>query len=215
VNIISSNFADELTEKEMRDAYVEAQTRVRIAHQIRSLRTQREWSQGDLGKRLGKQQSNVSRLEHVEIGKYTLSTLFELASVYDVALIVDFASYPDFLQRTADLSPNNLQRPSFDRQALEPLCNDHLPVVSGFGQQPITLSELLSPLTFNVNPALQYTPPSEIAQWNPFAFRHGQLNQQGYPPPVGLIVENSETRELPSHASAFKSLISQSQLRCA
>jgi transcriptional regulator with XRE-family HTH domain len=139
VPVISCKFADELAEKDMRDAYVEAQTRVKIAHQIRSLRTQRNWSQGDLGKRLGKPQSNVSRLEDVEVGKYTLSSLFELAAVFDVALIVDFASYPDFLRSTGDLSPRNLQRPIFDRQSLQELCEDSH--VAAQSQHPFTWPE--------------------------------------------------------------------------
>jgi len=122
VSVISSKFADELSEKEMRDAYVQAQTRVKLAHQIRSLRTQREWSQGKLGELLGKPQSNVSRLEDADVGKYTLSTLLELASAFDVAVRVEFASYPDFLESTADLSPVALQVKSFDRAALQPLC---------------------------------------------------------------------------------------------
>lgn len=122
MSVISSKFADELNEKEMRDAYVQAQTRVKLAHQIRSLRTQRKWSQGELGERLGKPQSNVSRLEDADVGKYTLSTLLELASAFDVAVKVEFASYPDFLESTADLSPTALQVKSFDRAALQPLC---------------------------------------------------------------------------------------------
>jgi transcriptional regulator with XRE-family HTH domain len=121
--VISKRFADELADKEMRDAYVEAQTRVKIAHQIKSLRTQREWSQGDLGELLGKPQSNVSRLEDVNVGKYTLSTLFELASAFDIALLVQFVTHEEFLRRTADLSSEKLQVPSFDRAALQPLCD--------------------------------------------------------------------------------------------
>ncbi len=124
MTVISKRFADELTEKEMRDAFLEAQTRAKIALQIRALRNQRGLSQGALGEQMDKPQSNVARLEDREIARYTLSTLFELASVFDVGLIVEFVPYEYFLSRTQDLSHSHLQVHSFTRDALEPLCHD-------------------------------------------------------------------------------------------
>ncbi len=126
MSLISKRFADELVEKDMRDAYLSAQTHAKISHQIRALRLQRGWSQGEFGEKLGKPQSNVSRLESREEGKYTLQTLLELASALDVGLVVEFAAYEDFIRRTSDLSPASLEVPSFSRQALEPLCQDSL-----------------------------------------------------------------------------------------
>src|SRR3954465_1191506 len=41
VTVITKRFADELTEKEMRDAYLSAQTRMRLANQIKAIRSQR------------------------------------------------------------------------------------------------------------------------------------------------------------------------------
>lgn len=124
MSVISKSFANELNDKEMRDAYVDAQTRVKIAHQIKSIRAQRGWSQGELGKILGKPQSNVSRLEDVQVGKYTLSTLLELASAFNVGLVVEFVPYEEFLRRAQDLSPDHLQASSFDATALDPLCQE-------------------------------------------------------------------------------------------
>jgi transcriptional regulator with XRE-family HTH domain len=126
MSVISRYFADELTEKEMRDEYLAGQTRVKIAHQIRALRNQRGWSQGLLGEKLGKPQSNISRLEDVEVGKYTLTTLLELASAFDVGLLVEFVAYDEFLRRTENLNPDHLQVPSFDRAALESLTYESL-----------------------------------------------------------------------------------------
>jgi len=124
MSVISERFADELDEKEMRGAYVSAQTRTKLANQVRAIRSQRGWSQGDFAKILGKPQSNVSRLESRDYGSFTLSTLFELASAFDCGLVVEFAPYQDFLLRTSDLSPAALQVPEFSRAALEPLCHD-------------------------------------------------------------------------------------------
>jgi transcriptional regulator with XRE-family HTH domain len=126
MSVISERFADELDDKDMRHAFLGAQTRVAIAHQIRALRNQRDWSQGKLGRELGKPQSNVSRLENVdgEEGKYSLTTLLEVAAAFDVGLSVRFIPYEEFVRQTEDLSPANLQVPSFTRAALQPLCHE-------------------------------------------------------------------------------------------
>jgi transcriptional regulator with XRE-family HTH domain len=128
MSVISKRFADELTEKKMRDAYLSAQTRTKLTNQIRTIRSQRGWSQGQFAKILEKPQSNVSRLENREYGSFTLSTLFDLASAFDIGLVVEFVPYDDFLRRTHDLTLSHLRVRSFSRSDLEPLCRD---VVAG------------------------------------------------------------------------------------
>ncbi|MER9248922.1 helix-turn-helix transcriptional regulator [Mesorhizobium sp. M0590] len=66
-------------------------------------------SQADFAQKTGKTQSVISRLESTEYGKVTVQTLLDIASGLDVALLVQFVSYPDFLQRTADMSDKALQ----------------------------------------------------------------------------------------------------------
>jgi transcriptional regulator with XRE-family HTH domain len=124
VNVISKRLADELGEKRMRDAYLAAQTRTKLVNQIRAIRTQRGWSQGDFAKRLGKPQSNISRLENREYGNFTLKTLLELANIFDCGLVVEFAPYEEFLLRTHDLAAGVLEVPQFHSAALQPLTED-------------------------------------------------------------------------------------------
>ena len=124
MSVISKRFADELAEKEMRDAYLSAQTRTKLINQIRAIRNRRGWSQGQFAEILGKPQSNVSRLENREYGSFTLNTLFELASAFDVGLIVEFVPYENFLLHTRDLSTENLQVSRFSRRALDVLTRD-------------------------------------------------------------------------------------------
>jgi transcriptional regulator with XRE-family HTH domain len=126
MSVISKRFADELAEKRMRDAYLSAQTRTKLTNQIRAIRNQRGWSQGQFAKILGKPQSNVSRLENREYGNFSLNTLFELASAFDVGLVVEFVPYDQFLRRTKDLSARALQMPSFSANSLEPLSRDEI-----------------------------------------------------------------------------------------
>jgi transcriptional regulator with XRE-family HTH domain len=109
----------------MRDAYLSAQIRTKLTNQIRAIRNQRGWSQGEFAKKLGKPQSNVSRIENREYGSFTLSTLFTLANTFDCGLVVEFVPYDDFLRRTHDLSLSHLQVQSFSSAALEPLCRNN------------------------------------------------------------------------------------------
>jgi transcriptional regulator with XRE-family HTH domain len=107
---------EELAQKPYRDAYVAEHVRQGIAHQIRALREDREWKQGELSQALGKPQSVVSRLEDPSYGKVTVQTLLELASVFDVALQVRFVSYSSFLKQTRDLSKSSVKVAPFDKE---------------------------------------------------------------------------------------------------
>ncbi len=191
--LISESFADELTDKEARDAYVEAQTRVRVAQQIRTLRQQRDLSQKQLGDMMGKPQGNVARLEDKEVARYTLTSLFELASAFDVALIVEFADFPEFLERTEDLSANNLKRKSFDRDDLNRLCNIYEPVAlkiphGSFSNytsvQNAYLTHGSSPIPTAIcprseQPTLAPSLPKEHVKIRKVPFHFGQAQQQG------------------------------------
>lgn len=104
----------ELRDKDYRDGFVEGHVRTGLAYQIRALREARDWSQEELGKRLGTSQSVVARLENPDYGKFSLTTLLKLASTFDVALDVRFTSFGELIEATSDLSPEALDAPSFD-----------------------------------------------------------------------------------------------------
>jgi transcriptional regulator with XRE-family HTH domain len=143
VSVISKRFADELNDKRMRDAYLSAQTRTRLVNQIRALRDQRGWSQGEFASRLGKPQSNVSRLENREYGNFSLKTLFELAHAFDVGLLVEFVRYDEFLRRTHDLSSVRLQVPRFSATALDALRREPDVMPSEAGGVPLFVNRLI------------------------------------------------------------------------
>jgi transcriptional regulator with XRE-family HTH domain len=127
---------EKLRDKAYRDAYVEAHVNVGIPHQIRALREQegRKWSQGELGERCGKPRNVISRLEDPTYGGYTIRTLLQLASAFDVALLVKFVSYSRFLKEFEDVSPSALEVPSF--------CDDRLLFVSPQYVQNVQVSHV-------------------------------------------------------------------------
>jgi len=99
------NFAD----KDYRDGYMQTRVRSGIAYQLRALRKKFGFSQSEMAARTGKTQSVISRLENTEYGKVSVQTLLDVASGLDVALLVQFVSYPEFLARSADMSNDAMQ----------------------------------------------------------------------------------------------------------
>jgi transcriptional regulator with XRE-family HTH domain len=107
--------------KQSRARLIDANLSEGIAFQIRATRDARGWSQGDLARESEMAQNNISRLENPEYGKQTISSLKRLADALDVALIVrfvPFSQYIDWLSGTPHLdegiSPETLAVPSFD-----------------------------------------------------------------------------------------------------
>jgi len=100
---------ERLTISDYRDAYLEAQVRTWIAYQIRALRKKARLSQTEMAERLRKPQSVVSRLEDENYGRLSVTTLLEVAKAMDVSLLIQFVSYPDFLDRTQDKSERAMQ----------------------------------------------------------------------------------------------------------
>jgi transcriptional regulator with XRE-family HTH domain len=117
----TNEFIDQLSDREFRHAYMTDQVRTHIALAIRILREQegREWSQTELGKRCNKPQSWISKLEDPEYGKVSLQTLFEIAEVYDLPLLIQFPEWGDWLMRMKNQSREDLEKKSFSPDLLK------------------------------------------------------------------------------------------------
>lgn len=98
----------QLEDKEFRNGYLESHVKMFIAHQIRSMRGNQ--TQKEFAKKLGMTQSVVSRIENPEYGQVSIQTLLDIAKKLDIALLVRFASYRDFLEITSDFTENS-QKP--------------------------------------------------------------------------------------------------------
>ena len=96
---------------------MEAEVITSLAHQVRVLRLQRNWTQRDLARRLGSTQAVVSRLEDPSYGKASIQTLLKLGAVFDVALNVRFGSFVTFFKEAMSPSLQALEVASFEEEA--------------------------------------------------------------------------------------------------
>jgi transcriptional regulator with XRE-family HTH domain len=167
--------------KESRRRLVSSNIDKGIAFQIRATRTARKWSQSDLALESAMTQNNVSRLESPDYGKHTLSSLKRLADAFDVALVVrfvPFSQYVDWLSGTphldGGLSPEALAPVQFeeeDRSGRLDLQVRYYPVyVSPIDIGPQSIG---SPLTVDTDTKI--LPPVTYAGHNPMmgAFTKG------------------------------------------
>lgn len=100
--------------KEYRDGYMQTQVRAGIVFQIQALRDKFGYSQTRFAEVTGKKQSVISRLENTGYGRVTVQTLLDIASSLNVALLVKFVSYPEFISRNQDMSVAGLQVETID-----------------------------------------------------------------------------------------------------
>jgi transcriptional regulator with XRE-family HTH domain len=114
----NSKFVGKLRDKEYRHAYMVEGVRSWLARQIRLLREDRGWSQSDLGNQTGKPQSAISRLEDADYGRLSLQSLFDLAAAFDVAVLVQFVGWNDWLGQMDDVTANAMRVESFDERSL-------------------------------------------------------------------------------------------------
>jgi transcriptional regulator with XRE-family HTH domain len=159
MSLISTTFAAELSDKEMRDAYLSAQTRTHLSYQIRTIRCQRGWSQEEFAEKLHTSQSAVSRMEDREYGKQNLQTLVEVANAFDCGLVVQFVPYDDFIRKTDNLSREALEVPEFNETTLLPLSEDQFSFL-GIGHVLPPLSQ--QAIQFNADHTLNYS--TSVAQ---------------------------------------------------
>lgn len=107
-----------LLNKKHREAFVSASVDQTIPFQIRAMRLakDRNWTQQELASRSGMKQERISTCENPNYGRFSLQTLKQLASAFDVALIVRFAPFSELVEWESNLSPGSLEIKNFDKE---------------------------------------------------------------------------------------------------
>ena len=109
--------AQKMRQPRYRESYVGSHVRQFLARQMRSMRN--GTSQEEFGVIVGKPQNVVSRFEDPYYGKWTLTSLLEIASKLDRAVIVRFVDYPTFLKFTQDQSEEAAAPEKYKQEKLE------------------------------------------------------------------------------------------------
>lgn len=113
------NLKNRFENKEFRSAYVADFARSSVAYQVRDIREAREWSQKDLAVKAETTQSAISRMENPEYGRFSVSTLLDLARAFDVALLIRFVPFRDLFETASDFSKSAMNVASFSELDLE------------------------------------------------------------------------------------------------
>src|ERR1700744_3589 len=83
--------------KQSRDRLVSSNLAKTVAYQIRATRKERDWTKAKLAEKAGMTANNFSRLEDPDYGKHTITSLQRLASALDVALVVRFIPFSQYI----------------------------------------------------------------------------------------------------------------------
>jgi transcriptional regulator with XRE-family HTH domain len=103
-------------DKDYRDAFVDEHLSAGLARQIRDIRESKSWTQQELAEKTGKAQETISQWENLDYGRFTLKSLKTLASAFDVALMVNFVSFKELINRVSNQSPELIAPPSYDEE---------------------------------------------------------------------------------------------------
>ena len=114
-------FMDGLEDKEYRRVFAEEHVGTGLAFQIRRMREARGWTQEEIAQRTEKAQETISQWENPSYGRYSLSTLKQLAAAFDVALLVRLVSFSELADWTVDVNPQRLTPPGYEEERQMPI----------------------------------------------------------------------------------------------
>lgn len=115
-NSDAKDLLEKLKDKIYRDLFVAEQIYSRLPLKIQIMREQQGLTQEQFGEKAGMAQTWVSNIESPHYGKFTIATLLRIASVHDVALVIDFVPFSKLLQDTMNLSPQSFEVLSFGEE---------------------------------------------------------------------------------------------------
>ncbi|MDO8432165.1 MAG: helix-turn-helix transcriptional regulator [Candidatus Binatus sp.] len=106
-----------LRDEDARNAFVSSTIAARLAVRIYNLRKQAGWTQPELAERAHMKQARISVLEQGDYENFTFSTLKKIAAAFNVAIVIDFVSFPEFLRWSESLTAESAGPDSFDESS--------------------------------------------------------------------------------------------------
>lgn len=112
----TKHLIEKLQDKKYRESFAEEYVWTGVPFQVKTLREDRKWTQGDLAEKAKMAQPHICRLEDINYGGFTMKSLLRLAAAFDVALLVKFVPFSRLLKETEDLSPSALSAQEFSEE---------------------------------------------------------------------------------------------------
>lgn len=133
-----------LADKRYRDQLVAETIFSRLPLKVRFLREKTGKSQKLIARESGKAQTWISKLEDPNYGRFSVNTLLEVASMYDVGLKVDFVPFSQVLDDFSNSASDSWVVPTYtdEKELIEGAYLGKAPL----GSQPANQQEPLSPL---------------------------------------------------------------------
>lgn len=104
----------DLRDKKYRHAYADEQLNLSIATQIKVIREQQGMTQADLAKKVGTEQSGISRLESANYDGWSIAALRRLERAFDLRLRVSFEEFGTLWKEVGDFDRQSLERCRFE-----------------------------------------------------------------------------------------------------
>ena len=111
---LREHLKDAFRDLEYRHTFAEESLNTSIATQIKVLREQRGWNQGELATRADMLQPAISRLENINYSAWSLASLKRFAQTFDLVLSVKFETFGSLLDEVEEMDREYLQRHSFE-----------------------------------------------------------------------------------------------------
>lgn len=153
---------ESLHDPDFRKQLIDEHINVGVAFQIRGLRNRQKLRQEDLAKLLSVKQPLVSAWENPNYGKYTLSTLKDLAKAFDVGLLVRFIPFSALVNWTLNVTPDGIAPPNFAEQEQYHVATPDLAVSNPVDTKDMDIYKPKPP-EFNVGRPIPSTATIEMA----------------------------------------------------
>jgi transcriptional regulator with XRE-family HTH domain len=163
---------------EYADAYAHSALNSYIATQIKVIREQRGWTQGELAEKAGMMQPRIAVMEDVDYSSWSINTLWRLARAFHLRLKVSFEEFGTLPREVDSFTRSNLERLPLEN---DPFCSPLPTNLLAFNQGPfpdifgVPTKDIwaiystfywkpptLDPSTFNVLQGQQTVEPSDL-----------------------------------------------------